>query len=63
MLQYMFYMTSVSGDKQFSPPPEVLYCHPARVGGDTLHGSPNCPPQLLHVLGVVLIHYRLQMPP
>ena len=39
MLQHMLCMTSISGDTQLNPVPEVLYCHPARVGGDTQHGT------------------------
>ena len=63
MLQHMFYMASVSDDTQLSSVPEVLYCHPARVVGYTSHGTALCPLELLQALGVVLIHYRLQMPP
>ena len=39
MLQDIFYMTSISGDTQLSSVPELLYCHPARVDGDTSHGT------------------------
>ena len=39
VLQHMFYMSSISSDTQLSPVPEVLYCHLARVGGDTPHGT------------------------
>ena len=35
-------MTSISGDTQLGPVPEVLCCHPARVGGDTPHGILTC---------------------
>ena len=35
ILKHFFYMTSIFGDTQLSPVPEVLYCHPARVGGIT----------------------------
>ena len=45
-LQHIFYMTSISGDTQLSPVPEVLYCHAARGGEDTPHVT-------LHVSGVV----------
>ena len=61
MLQCMFY----SPDTQLRPVPEVLYCHPARVGRDAPPPPPpHCPLELLHVIGVVLlIHYRLEMSP
>ena len=42
MLQHILYMTFISGDTQLSPVPEVLYCHPARVGEDTPHGTVVC---------------------
>ena len=54
MLQHVFYMTSISGGTQLSPVPEVLYCHPARVGGDTPHGTLTALLKCFRLLGLSL---------
>ena len=44
--------------------PEVLYCHPARVGGDTPHGTLTALLSCFSSLGLSLCVYcRLQMSP